>query len=59
MTEFIRVFEKSMSEEDKKHEHKIQASLGKYILEPGSDTSWEECVLISDNRMYAVKRSSR
>lgn len=59
VTEFIRVFEKSMSEEDKKHEYRIQASLGKYILEPGSDTSWEECLLISDNRMYAVKRSSR
>lgn len=59
VTEFIRTFEKYMSEEDKKHEYKIQASLGKYILEPGSDTSWEECLLISDNRMYAVKRSSR
>lgn len=59
VTEFIRIFEKSMSEEDKKHEYKIQASLGKFILEPGSDTSWEECLLISDNRMYAVKRSSR
>lgn len=57
--EFIRVFEEGLAEEDAKHEYNIQASVGKFIWEPGSDTSWEECLLISDNRMYTVKRSTR
>lgn len=55
--EKIETFYQYLKDTKHKYQYELHASVGHYVLEPDNDMSWEECLMISDNRMYAKKRA--
>ncbi len=57
MNEFVRRFESKLDQMNQEggREYKVYVSYGWYIIKPNECTSIEECLIVSDSKMYQQK----